>query len=239
MRASSYQSDLHPSQRSNGDHVSTLNQPVQAMLNEDETKQKMAIPGIENKEEGPASQTKMVQFALNEEEEPPASQTKMAQFALNEDEMKPPSQGKFITQTARDDSSVAPYTATVQRASDGKVPGNVMSKMETSIGADFSDVNIHEGSQASSIGALAYTQGSDIHFAQGKFDTGSTSGQELLGHELTHVKQQKEGRVTPTTSVQGMPVNDSPALEGEADRMGAAAARAPEPSQLKTAQKKK
>ncbi len=96
----------------------------------------------------------------------------------------------------------------------------VIGKMGEAMGADFSNVNIHEGSKASSVGALAYTQGNDIHFAQGKFDTSSNSGKALLGHELAHVVQQREGRVQPTTSINGLPVNDSPKLENEADAIG-------------------
>lgn len=97
---------------------------------------------------------------------------------------------------------------------------DVIGKMGEAMGADFSNVNIHEGSKASAVGALAYTQGNDIHFAQGKFDTSSNSGKALLGHELAHVVQQREGRVQPTTSINGLPVNDSPKLESEADAIG-------------------
>ncbi|MGL5888900.1 MAG: DUF4157 domain-containing protein [Bacteroidia bacterium] len=96
----------------------------------------------------------------------------------------------------------------------------VIGKMGEAMGADFSNVNIHEGNKASDVGALAYTQGNDIHFAQGKFDTASTSGKALLGHELAHVVQQREGRVQPTTSINGLPVNDSHKLESEADAIG-------------------
>ena len=42
-------------------------------------------------------------------------------------------------------------------------------------------------------------------------------GQERhLTHELTHVAQQKQGIVRPTTYINGLPVNDSPALERSA-----------------------
>ena len=93
--------------------------------------------------------------------------------------------------------------------------------METVLQADFSHVRVHPSSaKAPEVGALAYTQGSDIHFAPGQFSPQSSSGKSLLGHELTHVVQQQEGRVTPTTEVGGMPVNDDPSLEQEADRMG-------------------
>ncbi|MCB9233201.1 MAG: DUF4157 domain-containing protein [Bacteroidia bacterium] len=105
--------------------------------------------------------------------------------------------------------------------------GPVQQKMESAFNSDFSNVNVHENSQkASDIGALAYTQGNDVHFAPGQFKPDTQGGQELIGHELTHVVQQRENRVTPTTQTKsGMPVNDDKGLEGEADHMGAKAAR--------------
>jgi len=51
----------------------------------------------------------------------------------------------------------------------------------------------------SSLGAQAYTQGTDIHFAPGQYQPSSQGGQELLGHELAHVVQQADGRVKATT----------------------------------------
>ena len=67
-------------------------------------------------------------------------------------------------------------------------------------------------------------QGSIPHFAPGQFKPDTSAGQQLLGHELTHVIQQAEGRVQPTTEVGGMAVNDDLSLEHEADVMGAKAA---------------
>jgi hypothetical protein len=112
-----------------------------------------------------------------------------------------------------------------RKESNGAVPQDVMGKMESTMGMDFGNVNIHaNSSKASEVGALAYTQGTDIHFAPGQFNPGSQSGQELLGHELAHVKQQSEGRVAPNGQVGGMPLNDEKHLEHEADQMGAKAA---------------
>lgn len=105
------------------------------------------------------------------------------------------------------------------------MPGEVRAKMETSFGADFSGVRVHEGSQAASIGARAYTQGADLHFAPGEYQPGSQSGQELIGHELAHVVQQGQGRVQATKQAKGVAVNDDFGLEREADEMGARAAR--------------
>ncbi|ACY13834.1 DUF4157 domain-containing protein [Haliangium ochraceum] len=105
------------------------------------------------------------------------------------------------------------------------MPAAVQAKMENAFSADFSSVQLYEGSRAEALGARAYTQGSDIHFAPGAYQPDSHSGQELLGHELAHVVQQSQGRVNPTTQLKGVGVNDDSALEREADEMGAKAAR--------------
>ncbi len=65
---------------------------------------------------------------------------------------------------------------------------------ESSMGHDFSGVNIHADAQSDSLnkelGARAFTTGSDIFFRQGEYNPASSGGQELLAHELTHVVQQ-------------------------------------------------
>lgn len=106
------------------------------------------------------------------------------------------------------------------------IPDAVKQRMEASFGTDFSNVRVHpESSKAPEVGALAYTQGTDIHFAPGQFKPDTSAGQQLLGHELAHVIQQAEGRVQPTTEIGGMAVNDNPGLEHEADVWGAKASR--------------
>ncbi|MEO1401706.1 MAG: DUF4157 domain-containing protein [Cyanobacteria bacterium J06635_1] len=71
---------------------------------------------------------------------------------------------------------------------------SVQTKMESAIGADFSGVRIHTGTQADqlsrSIQAKAFTTGKDVFFKQGEYNPNSRSGQELLAHELTHTVQQ-------------------------------------------------
>ncbi|HWS72753.1 MAG TPA: DUF4157 domain-containing protein [Thermoanaerobaculia bacterium] len=103
------------------------------------------------------------------------------------------------------------------------LPPNVRQKMESFFGASFSDVRVHVGPQASQIGALAFTQGSHIHFAPGQYNPTSAQGQQILGHELAHVVQQRAGRVrNPFGS--GVAVVQDRHLESEADVMGARAA---------------
>lgn len=136
-------------------------------------------------------------------------------------------QGKFALQREMDDeeeiqgkfeSSSLPVQ---KKENQTGLPDQVKDRMESSFNTDFSDVRVHaESGKANQVGALAYTQGSDIHFAPGQFSPDSGAGRQLLGHELAHVVQQRQGRVQPTTEVNGMPVNDSTALEQEADILG-------------------
>ncbi|MFT7583546.1 MAG: outer membrane protein OmpA-like peptidoglycan-associated protein, partial [Myxococcota bacterium] len=105
------------------------------------------------------------------------------------------------------------------------LPDSVRSKFETAFGVDFSDVRIHRGSaQATGIGATAFARGSDIHFAPGRYDASSAGSQAVLGHELTHVVQQRAGRVSIGQG-KGTHINAERALEAEADLLGAKAAR--------------
>lgn len=123
----------------------------------------------------------------------------------------------------RDEDEVA--RKVLRPSGSGKaMPDAVRQKMEGSFGQDLSGVRIHEGPEARSIGAIAYTRGADIHFAPGAYSPSSGSGQRLLGHELAHVVQQREGRVAAPAGAR-IPINDDPGLEREADRLAARAAR--------------
>ncbi|MGE0546108.1 MAG: DUF4157 domain-containing protein [Kofleriaceae bacterium] len=107
-----------------------------------------------------------------------------------------------------------------------ELPDAVRTTMEASFGVELSAVRVHEDELATELGAQAYTQGTDIHFAPGFYDPSSPQGAALLGHELAHVVQQAQGRVAPIHEVSsGRAINDDAGLEGEADVMGAAAAR--------------
>jgi ribosomal protein S18 acetylase RimI-like enzyme len=103
------------------------------------------------------------------------------------------------------------------------LPAPVRGKMEAALGADFSNVRVHVGPQAERIGAIAFTVGSDIYFAPGRYQPDTLQGQQLLGHELAHVVQQRAGRVrNPLGS--GLAVVQDHTLEVEADRLGQQAA---------------
>jgi hypothetical protein len=131
---------------------------------------------------------------------------------------------------------MAPPAYGIELADRGRaaVPAPVLGKMESFFGHDFSGVEVHPSSQrAPALGALAFTQGNAIHFAPGQFQPHTRRGQELLGHELAHVVQQRQGRVQPTATLgSGMALNDSPELEREADQAGRLAAESRDVSQV-------
>jgi hypothetical protein len=124
-------------------------------------------------------------------------------------------------QKSSEQSTVSPPNT----ASTGSgIPESMQTKMEGALNTSLSGVTVHpNSSKATAVGALAYTQGTDIHVAPSHYSPNTSKGKQLLGHELTHVAQQMEGRVQPTGSVGGLPLNDNPALEKEADSMGAKA----------------
>ncbi len=111
----------------------------------------------------------------------------------------------------------------LSRQGGSPLPDAARIRMEAAFGANFSDMRIHVGPQADRIGAVAFTTGSDIFFAPGRYQPDSPAGLQLLGHELAHVIQQRAGRVrNPLRS--GAAVVQDTALEAEADRLGRQAA---------------
>lgn len=187
-------------------------------------RERIALQMYDNRRHA-AVQAKMLGTIQRQGEEEEALQGK---FTAQREEDEEPVQGKFVSQLAEDDDElVQGKFDPLQRQADNHtgIPDAVKQRMEDSFGTDFSSVRVHpESSKAPEVGALAYTQGTDIHFAPGQFKPDTAAGRELLGHELTHVVQQFDGRVQPTTEISGMPVNDNEALEREADAMGAKAA---------------
>jgi hypothetical protein len=77
------------------------------------------------------------------------------------------------------------------------LPASVRGPMEASFGVDFSPVRVHTGPAAASLSddldAIAFTHGRHIYFAPGAYSPGTSAGQRLLAHELTHVVQQGGG----------------------------------------------
>lgn len=97
------------------------------------------------------------------------------------------------------------------------VPDALRARMEAAFGADFSAVTVHEGEEPAAVGALALTSGEAITLRPG-LGADTADGAQVLGHELAHVLQQREGRVG------GTGLTEDPALEAEAAEAGHRAA---------------
>ena len=116
-------------------------------------------------------------------------------------------------QRKADMANAATQRAEAPRPNNTGMPDNLKSGIESLSGFSMDDVRVHYNSpKPATVQALAYTQGTDIHVAPGQ--------EKHLPHEAWHVAQQMAGRVSPTTNINGMPVNDNAALEHEADVMG-------------------
>ncbi len=96
-------------------------------------------------------------------------------------------------------ASAAPATVSSRiENSAGKgnhLPKNTMHEMSSSFGVDFSNVKVHNDTDAVNMNkelqAQAFTHGRDIYFNEGKYHPESGEGKLLLAHELTHVVQQR------------------------------------------------
>ena len=148
--------------------------------------------------------------------------TRQLDFGERESDLSQPVQSKPTFQGLS-------QTLSSPLSGDGKpLPKSVRQKMETAFDTDFSAVRIYEGSTPAAMGAIAYTQGSHIHFAPGEYRPTHPQGLQLLGHELAHVVQQRTGRVLGAASI-----NTDSHLEAEADEMGVKAASEIHPAGIK------
>ncbi len=128
---------------------------------------------------------------------------------------------QVVQARSRNGISVTPLPAVqLQVLGQGRpLKSGIRQTLESFFQADFSGVRVHEGPVAQAMGALAFTLGKDIYFAPGLYDPTTREGVELLGHELAHVVQQREGRVVNPYG-RGVAIVQDPALEAEADLMG-------------------
>jgi hypothetical protein len=116
-----------------------------------------------------------------------------------------------VQMLAGEEEQASPVHDVVGSGGSALDPGT-RSTMESAFGQSFDDVRVHTDAQASasaeSVGANAYTVGSDIVFKGGQFDPGSAAGQRTIAHELAHVVQQSRGPVDGSDAPGGIKVSD-------------------------------
>ncbi len=174
--------------------------------------QRQEIPEDEEPLQSKMSET--IQRLEPEEEEP--LQGKMAELVQRQEipEEEDPLQGKMIGTVQRQE--ILEEEEPLQKKSENNtgMPDNLKAGVESLSGIDMSDVRVHYNSdKPAQVGALAYTQGTNIHVAPGQ--------EKHLPHEAWHVVQQMQGRVKPTLQMKGeVNINDDVCLEDEATRMG-------------------
>ena len=93
-------------------------------------------------------------------------------------------------------------SADPRRARPGRADGGgTQARMGSAFGTSFSDVRIHAddkgGAGGPRGGAHAFTLGSHVAFAPGRYQPGTPAGDALLAHELTHVLQQRGAAPAP------------------------------------------
>ncbi|NGN96271.1 DUF4157 domain-containing protein [Grimontia sp. S25] len=101
---------------------------------------------------------------------------------------------------------------------DGAIPQSLRERAEQTFGTTLPDVNFYTGGMAQNyarqLQAKAFTAGNDVFFGNGFYRPDTPEGLRLIGHELTHVVQQRRGLAF--SKLQG--AGDT--YEQEADRGG-------------------
>jgi ribosomal protein S18 acetylase RimI-like enzyme len=123
-------------------------------------------------------------------------------------------------------ATVAPLGPQILQLSPGgqPLPSAVRQRMETLLGADLSEVRIHQGAQPAAIDAVAFTAGSHVYFAPGHYRPTEPAGQRLLARQLTYVLQQRTG-MARNPHGRGMVLVRDPSLDAQAEQLGELASR--------------
>ena len=107
----------------------------------------------------------------------------------------------------------SPALVAQRRPNQTGLPDNLKTGVEQLSGRSLDAVRVHFNSaQPARLQAHALAQGPDIHLGPGQ--------ERHLPHEAWHVVQQMQCRVPATLQMHGVPINDDPGLEHEADVMG-------------------
>ena len=100
------------------------------------------------------------------------------------------------------------------------LPQTIRKRGEHFFGASLDNIHLRVGPLPQDLGARALAVGNEIWLSPGHDDFSKHANLELLGHELTHILQQRQGRVKATGLCSHGQLNNERHLEAEADEMG-------------------
>ncbi len=166
---------------------------------EDEAAQTKSLPQRQKeKEEEKTAQAKFaagLSYALQRQEEKEDESAQAMKVQRRQFHISPPAlQAKPGGSGEMHASSAVEARVSHSRGGGSELPNDTRAFMESRFGVDFSQVRVHTGTDAAQmsqeLNAQAFTVGRDIYFGNGKYNPQTSSGQQLLAHELTHVVQQ-------------------------------------------------
>jgi len=170
---------------------------VSAVQRHEEEEELQAKPLLQRQEEEEELQMKPTAVQRHEEEEELQAKPLLQRQEEEEElQMKPTAVQRQDVVGAQGGEVTEQLETAIQQARGGgrPLPGTVRQPMEAAFQADFGAVRVHTDSQSDtlnrSISARAFTTGQDIFFRANEYSPGTSSGQELLAHELTHTIQQ-------------------------------------------------
>jgi hypothetical protein len=103
------------------------------------------------------------------------------------------------------------------RGGGNPLDGGLASEFGQQLGHPVSDVRVHTDSTAAAltraVSARAFATGTDIFFAPGEYQPGTSAGRELIAHEVAHTDQQRGAPLSGPLLVS----NPGEPLEVEAD----------------------
>jgi hypothetical protein len=119
-----------------------------------------------------------------------------------------------------EDGTVHPTVAATiaaQRGRGAALPTPMAERAAQALGGPVDDVRIHTDATANAlaraVSARAFAVGRDVYFAQGEYRPGTSSGDQLLAHELAHTEQQRHAPASGPLMVS----QPGDALERDAD----------------------
>jgi hypothetical protein len=125
-------------------------------------------------------------------EKPPEASVAQEESSSVDPRLRVAMQRRIVRRKAARDAAAGPR-AEIPDGGGTRLDKKVQKQVAPHVDADLSKVRVHTGAEsdraAKQLGARAFTDGDNIHFAGGEFAPGTREGDRLLLHELAHVAQ--------------------------------------------------